>query len=67
MWRVRVVFQVLCGDFWFQVIPILKTLYNAPNSSSHHIYMSLIILLIFSEDDSFNRVIHETVSRSTFA
>lgn len=24
--------------------------------------MSLIILLIFSEDDSFNRIIHETVS-----
>lgn len=40
----------------------MKTLYNAPNSSSHHIYMSLIILLIFSEDDTFNRTIHETVS-----
>ncbi|XP_017771961.1 PREDICTED: dymeclin [Nicrophorus vespilloides] len=42
------------------VIPILKTLYHAPNSNSHHIYMSLIILLILSEDDLFNRSIHET-------
>jgi hypothetical protein len=41
------------------IIPILKTLYNAPNSNSHHIYMSLIILLILSEDDSFNKAIHE--------
>lgn len=42
------------------IIPILKTLYDAPNSNSHHIYMSLIILLILSEDDSFNKNIHET-------
>ncbi|RZC40688.1 Dymeclin and/or Hid1 domain containing protein [Asbolus verrucosus] len=41
------------------IIPILKTLYNAPHSNSHHIYMSLIILLILSEDDSFNKTIHE--------
>ncbi|KAJ8925444.1 hypothetical protein NQ315_009277 [Exocentrus adspersus] len=42
------------------IVPILKTLYNAPNSNSHHIYMSLIIILILSEDDSFNKLIHET-------
>ncbi|XP_074042156.1 dymeclin isoform X2 [Leptinotarsa decemlineata] len=41
------------------IVPILKTLYNAPNSNSHHIYMSLIILLIMSEDDSFNTNIHD--------
>ncbi|KAG5891999.1 hypothetical protein JTB14_007747 [Gonioctena quinquepunctata] len=41
------------------IVPILKTLYNAPNSNSHHIYMSLIILLILSEDDSFNKNIHD--------
>lgn len=45
-----------------QVVPILKTLYHAPDSNSHHIYMSLIILLILSEDDLFNRTVHETVS-----
>lgn len=42
------------------VVPILKTLYNAPDSNSHHIYMSLIILLILSEDDLFNKTVHET-------
>ncbi|XP_022911837.2 dymeclin [Onthophagus taurus] len=46
------------------VIPVLKTLYNAPNSNSHHIYMSLIILLILSEDDAFNRSVHETKLKS---
>ncbi|GJQ81413.1 hypothetical protein Trydic_g18278 [Trypoxylus dichotomus] len=42
------------------VIPVLKTLYHAPDSNSHHIYMSLITLLILSEDDVFNRSVHET-------
>ncbi|XP_066262135.1 dymeclin [Euwallacea similis] len=42
------------------VIPILRTLYNAPNSHSHHIYMSIIILLILSEDDVFNKSVHQT-------
>lgn len=45
------------------VLPILHTLYHAPDSTSHHIYMSLIILLILSEDDSFNKTIHDIVSR----
>lgn len=44
-----------------QVIPILQTLYNAPHSTSYHIYMSLIILLILSEDDGFNKNVHEIV------
>ncbi|KAF5305088.1 hypothetical protein FQA39_LY09350 [Lamprigera yunnana] len=46
------------------IIPILKTLYQAPNCDSHHIYMSLIILLILSEDDTFNKNIHETKLKS---
>lgn len=44
------------------VTPILHTLYNGPDSTSHHIYMSLIVLLILSEDDGFNKGIHEIVS-----
>ncbi|EDW47019.1 dymeclin [Drosophila sechellia] len=40
------------------VIPILQTLYNAPDSNSHHIYMSLIVLLILSEDEGFNKNMH---------
>lgn len=46
----------------FKVIPILQTLYNAPDSTSHHIYMSLIVLLILSEDDGFNKSVHQIVS-----
>lgn len=44
------------------VVPILQTLYNAPDSTSHHIYMSLIVLLILSEDDAFNKNVHTIVS-----
>ncbi|CAL4091898.1 unnamed protein product, partial [Meganyctiphanes norvegica] len=46
------------------VMPILHTLYHAPDSTSHHIYMSLIILLILSEDDSFNKTIHDIPLKS---
>ncbi|XP_066583093.1 dymeclin [Prorops nasuta] len=46
-------------DIQSLVIPILQILYHAPNNTSHHIYMSLIIILILSEDESFNKRIHE--------
>ncbi|XP_050078991.1 dymeclin [Anopheles maculipalpis] len=46
------------------VIPILQTLYNAPDSTSHHIYMSLIVLLILSEDDNFNRSVHQIMLKN---
>ncbi|XP_013418845.1 dymeclin [Lingula anatina] len=41
------------------VMPILKILYHAEDKNSHHIYMALIILLILSEDESFNKAVHE--------
>ncbi|XP_014782112.1 dymeclin [Octopus bimaculoides] len=41
------------------VMPILQILYHAQDKNSHHIYMALIILLILSEDDVFNRAIHD--------
>ncbi|XP_011309112.1 dymeclin [Fopius arisanus] len=46
-------------DIQLLVTPILQILYHAPDNTSHHIYMSLIILLILSEDDSFNKRVHE--------
>ncbi|XP_011648197.1 dymeclin isoform X2 [Pogonomyrmex barbatus] len=46
-------------DIQLLVTPILQILYYAPNNTSHHIYMSLIILLILSEDETFNKRIHE--------
>ncbi|XP_003400539.1 dymeclin [Bombus affinis] len=50
-------------DIQLLVIPILQILYHAPNNTSHHIYMSLIILLILSEDETFNKRIHEIMLR----
>ncbi|XP_072937606.1 dymeclin [Epargyreus clarus] len=40
------------------IVPILQVLYNAPESNSHHIYMSLIVLLILTEDDHLIRNVH---------
>uniref|UniRef100_S4RQQ8 Dymeclin n=1 Tax=Petromyzon marinus TaxID=7757 RepID=S4RQQ8_PETMA len=45
------------------VLPILQTLYHAEQKNSHHVYMSLIVLLIMSEDDAFNRSVHEVMLR----
>lgn len=55
------IFGEFC-HFLLQVLPMLKTLYNAPTSASHHIYMSLIIMLILSEDELFNQQVHDIVS-----
>ncbi|XP_052742858.1 dymeclin [Bicyclus anynana] len=40
------------------IVPILQVLYNAPDSNSHHIYMSLIVLLILTEDDVLIKNVH---------
>ncbi|GLH13427.1 Dymeclin [Gryllus bimaculatus] len=45
------------------VEPVLRTLYHAPAAGSHHIYMSLIVLLILSEDEGFNRIVHDIMLR----
>jgi len=43
-------------------MPILETLYNASKrTSSNQIYMMLIVLLILSQDSSFNSSIHKMV------
>lgn len=46
-------------------MPILEALYNAPKRSSNQIYMLLIILLILSQDSSFNASIHKLVRISS--
>lgn len=43
------------------LIPILEMLYDAPRRSSNQIYMLLIILLILSQDSSFNASIHKLI------
>lgn len=41
------------------VLPILKILSRPEKNSSHHLYMTLVVLLILTEDDSFCGQINE--------
>lgn len=43
------------------LMPILETLYNAPSMTSNQIYMMLVVLLILSQDSTFNASIHKLV------
>ncbi|KAF2290167.1 hypothetical protein GH714_003820 [Hevea brasiliensis] len=43
------------------LMPILETLYNTSKRTSNHIYILLIILLILSQDSSFNASIHKMI------
>ncbi|RZB44008.1 dymeclin-like isoform X1 [Glycine soja] len=43
------------------LMPILEALYNAPSRTANQIYMLLIILLILSQDSSFNASIHKLI------
>ncbi|CAL5392764.1 unnamed protein product [Camellia sinensis] len=43
------------------LVPMLEALYNASKRTSNQIYMVLIILLILSQDSSFNASIHKLV------
>lgn len=52
-------FVTSCGHIELLVLPILKILYDAPEKSSHLIYMALIVLLILSEDEQFDKHVHD--------
>uniref|UniRef100_A0A5B7BGA3 Dymeclin n=1 Tax=Davidia involucrata TaxID=16924 RepID=A0A5B7BGA3_DAVIN len=43
------------------LMPMLETLYNASRRTANQIYMLLIILLILSQDSSFNASIHKLI------
>ncbi|KAG6668778.1 dymeclin isoform X1 [Carya illinoinensis] len=43
------------------LIPILEALYDAPRKTPNQIYMLLIILLILSQDSSFNASTHKLI------
>ncbi|XP_071691533.1 uncharacterized protein [Rutidosis leptorrhynchoides] len=43
------------------LMPLLETLYDASSRTSNQIYMVLIILLILSQDASFNASIHKLI------
>ncbi|RZF32853.1 hypothetical protein LSTR_LSTR009404 [Laodelphax striatellus] len=49
------------SDIELLVVPMLQTIYNTPENNCHHMYMSLIILLILTEDNLFNKTIHSTM------
>jgi len=53
-----------CPDIESLVLPVLQTIYNASDSSSYVIYMSLIILLILTEDTNFNKKVHYIVVKN---
>ncbi|KAL1832450.1 uncharacterized protein LOC108225680 isoform X1 [Daucus carota subsp. sativus] len=48
-------------DLETMLIPLLETLYDTANRRSNQIYMVLIILLILSQDSSFNTSIHKLI------
>ena len=54
-------FVLASSDIDLLVVPLLKTLYSADERNNHHTYMSLIILLILSEDEFFNGHVHDNV------
>ena len=52
-------FVLASSDIDLLVVPLLKTLYCAHERNANHTYMSLIILLILSEDELFNGYVHD--------
>ena len=52
-------FVLASSDIDLLVVPLLKTLYSANERNANHTYMSLIILLILSEDELFNGYVHD--------
>uniref|UniRef100_A0A023F1F0 Dymeclin n=1 Tax=Triatoma infestans TaxID=30076 RepID=A0A023F1F0_TRIIF len=46
------------------VLPMLRTIYRGSDNNCHHMYMSLIILLILTEDNVFNKKIHTTMIKN---
>lgn len=57
-------FVLAQSDIDILVVPMLRAIYHANDSSCHHMYMSLIILLILTEDVEFNKKVHEIVLKS---
>jgi len=52
------------ADIQRMVVSLLKVLYNGDSQGSHHLYMSLIILLLLSEDEGFNSNVHNIIIRN---
>ncbi|XP_050521535.1 dymeclin isoform X2 [Daktulosphaira vitifoliae] len=46
------------------LIPLLRTIYNTQTSRFQHMYMALIVLLILTEDQLFNKTVHSIILKS---
>lgn len=46
------------------ILPMLQSLYKATDSTSHHIYMSLIVLLILTEDEALIKNVHQIMLKN---
>ncbi|VVC26439.1 Hypothetical protein CINCED_3A015740 [Cinara cedri] len=51
-------------DIEVVLIPLLRTIYNTQSSRFQHMYMALIILLILTEDQLFNKTVHNIILKS---
>merc|ERR1719450_1832322 len=47
------------NDLECLVTPVLQVLYNAEQKKPHHMYMALIVILIFTQQDEFNTIVHQ--------
>ncbi|KAI7999000.1 Dymeclin [Camellia lanceoleosa] len=56
---ILLLYSLVHGNSVLRLMPILETLYNASKETSNQIYMVLIILLVLSQDSSFNASIHK--------
>lgn len=50
---------LLQNDLECLVTPILQVLYHAEQKNPHHMYMALIVILIFTQQDNFNKLVHQ--------
>ncbi|XP_015378745.1 PREDICTED: dymeclin-like [Diuraphis noxia] len=48
-------------DIEVVLIPLLRTIYNTQSSRFQHMYMALIVLLILTEDQLFNKTVHSII------
>ncbi|XP_050443292.1 dymeclin [Adelges cooleyi] len=51
-------------DIEVVLIPLLRTIYNTQSSRFQHMYMALIVLLILTEDQLFNKTVHSIILKS---
>uniref|UniRef100_A0A914S166 Dymeclin n=1 Tax=Parascaris equorum TaxID=6256 RepID=A0A914S166_PAREQ len=68
----RLDYSALYDRLCATVIPVLRVLHDGSpsgslnlSSNSHHVYLSLIVILILSEDDFFCKIVHETMIKNT--